>query len=139
MALGSIVAKWLIAKQLCNDSYSFPQISGSFSCIYQPVGMNPIYSFENGIKSDRLLASLHDSRSEARFFGCSEGSLGKISAVSEYQCGRCSIRESKREDEMSLGNVRILFKSSGVDSQLRLIAQMGATDVVLGLPEEMHG
>ena len=40
---------------------------------------------------------------------------------------------------MSLGNVRILFKSSGVDSQLRLIAQMGATDVVLGLPEEMHG
>ena len=40
---------------------------------------------------------------------------------------------------MSLGNVRISFKSNGVDSQLRLIAQMGATGVVLDLPEEMHG
>ena len=86
-----------------------------------------------------FLQRVPDSRSEARFLGCSGGSLGKISAVSEYQCARCSIRENKREDEMSQGNVRISFKSNGVDSQLRLIAQMGATGVVLDLPEEMHG
>ena len=35
--------------------------------------------------------------------------------------------------------IRIAFKSTGSDYQLRLIAQMGATDVVLDLPEDMHG
>ena len=50
-----------------------------------------------------------------------------------------TFNQDSTEDEMSQGNVRISFKSNGVDSQLRLIAQMGATGVVLDLPEEMHG
>ncbi len=40
---------------------------------------------------------------------------------------------------MSGGDIRIAFKSTGEDSQLRLVAQMGASDVVLDLPKEMHG
>jgi mannonate dehydratase len=40
---------------------------------------------------------------------------------------------------MSESGIRIAFKSTGEDSQLRLIAQMGASDVVLDLPESIHG
>ncbi len=40
---------------------------------------------------------------------------------------------------MSQGRIRIAFKSNGEGSQLRLIAQMGATDVVLDLPKSLHG
>ena len=40
---------------------------------------------------------------------------------------------------MNQGKIRIAFKSTGTESQLRLIAQMGATDVVLDLPKSLHG
>ncbi len=40
---------------------------------------------------------------------------------------------------MSRGKIRIAFKSTGSESQSRLIAQMGAPDIVLDLPESYHG
>ena len=40
---------------------------------------------------------------------------------------------------MSQGKIRIAFKSTGTESQSRLIAQMGAADIVLDLPKSIHG
>ncbi len=42
------------------------------------------------------------------------------------------------QPQMNRADIRLAFQSTGTDSQLRLISQMGATDVVLDLPKGMH-